>query len=99
MNAIACPLGITDRVPQEGRQKLRNLVLLLSFAVFPITVTFLAPAPPIMSLKEGTANLSVMVLAAIPLSGILFRRAFCGIRVRSTRLLPSQLLDQPDRIC
>jgi ferredoxin-type protein NapH len=71
-------MEFTDRVPREGRQKLRKLLLLLSFAVFPITVVFLAPAPPIMSLKEGTVNLSVIVLASIFFSGFLFRRAFCG---------------------
>jgi ferredoxin-type protein NapH len=71
-------MEFTDRVPREGRQKLRKLILLLSFTVFPITVVFLAPAPPIMSLKEGTVNLSVTVLAAIVLSGFPLRRAFCG---------------------
>jgi ferredoxin-type protein NapH len=74
----ACDMELTYRVPRAGRQKLRMLILLLSFAVFPITVVFLAPAPPIMSLKEGTVNLSVIVLASIFFSGLLFRRAFCG---------------------
>jgi len=60
------------------RQTLRKLILLVSFSVFPITVVYLAPAPPIMSLKEGVINLSVVVLASIFLSGFFFRRAFCG---------------------
>ena len=60
------------------RQTIRKLILLLSFAIFPITVIYLAPAPPIMSLKEGVINLSVIVLASVFLSGFFFRRAFCG---------------------
>jgi polyferredoxin len=61
-----------------NRQTLRKLILLISFSVFPITVVYLAPAPPIMSLKEGVVNLSVVVLVSIFISGFFFRRAFCG---------------------
>ena len=61
-----------------NRQVLRKLILLISFSVFPITVVYLAPAPPIMSLKEGVINLSVVVLVSIFLSGFFLRRAFCG---------------------
>ena len=60
------------------RQTLRKLILLLSFSAFPITVVYLAPAPPIMSLKDGVINLSVVVLVSIFISGFFFRRAFCG---------------------
>ncbi|UCH15607.1 MAG: 4Fe-4S binding protein [Bacteroidales bacterium] len=60
------------------RQTLRMLLLLLSFAVFPITVIYMAPAPPIMSLKAGVINLSVITVLTIFLSGFIFRRAFCG---------------------
>lgn len=60
------------------RQAVRKLLLLLSFAAFPITVIYLAPAPPIMSLRQGVINLSVMVIVAIFLSGLVFRRAYCG---------------------
>ena len=61
-----------------NRQILRKLVLLLSFTIFPITVIYLAPAQPIMSLKEGVINLSVVILASVFLSGFFLRRAFCG---------------------
>ena len=61
-----------------NRQTLRKLILLLSFTIFPITVIYLAPAPPIMSLKEGVVNLSVIVIASVFLSGLFLRRAFCG---------------------
>lgn len=60
------------------RQTLRKLILLISFSIFPISVVYLAPAPPIMSLKEGVINLSVVVITSLFLSGFLFRRAFCG---------------------
>jgi hypothetical protein len=51
------------------RQILRKLVILISFTVFPITVVYLAPAPPIMSLRQGVVNLSVVVLASVFFSG------------------------------
>jgi polyferredoxin len=60
------------------RQTVRKLIILLSFALFPITVIYLAPAPPIMSLRQGVVNLSVIVLVAVFLSGFVLRRAFCG---------------------
>ena len=54
------------------------MLLLLSFAVFPLTVVYLSPAPPIMSLKAGVINLSIIIISCIFISGFLFRRAFCG---------------------
>ena len=60
------------------RQKLRMLLLLVSFAAFPLTVIHLAPAPPLMSLRAGVINLSVITIVSIFFSGLLFRRAFCG---------------------
>ena len=61
-----------------NRKTLRKLIILISFTVFPITVIYLAPAPPIMSLRQGVINLSVVVLASAFFSGLFFRRAFCG---------------------
>lgn len=61
-----------------NRQSLRKLLLLISFSVFPITIVYLAPAPPIMSLKAGVINLSIMTIFTIFLSGFIVRRAFCG---------------------
>ena len=61
-----------------SRQDYRKLLLLLSFAAFPITILYLSPGPPLMSLKAGVINLSVIVIAAIVISGFFFRRAFCG---------------------
>jgi ferredoxin-type protein NapH len=60
------------------RQSTRMLLLLISFSAFPITIIYLAPAPPIMSLKAGVINLSVLTILAIFISGFFFRRAFCG---------------------
>ena len=60
------------------RQSLRMILLLLSFSIFPITVVYMAPAPPIMSLRAGVINLSVLTILAIFLSGFVLRRAFCG---------------------
>jgi ferredoxin-type protein NapH len=53
-------------------------LLLFSFSAFPITIVYLAPAPPIMSLKAGVINLSVITIMAIFISGFILRRAFCG---------------------
>jgi polyferredoxin len=61
-----------------NRQSLRKLLLLLSFAAFPISILYLSPGPPLMSLKAGVINLSVIVIIAIFVSGFFFRRAFCG---------------------
>lgn len=61
-----------------SRQSVRMLLLLLSFSVFPITIVYLAPAPPIMSLRAGVINISVFTILAVFVSGFIFRRAFCG---------------------
>jgi ferredoxin-type protein NapH len=60
------------------RQSFRKILILISFSVFPITIVYLAPAPPIMSLKAGVINLSVVTIFTIFLSGLFVRRAFCG---------------------
>ena len=60
------------------RQTLRMLILLISFSAFPLTVVYLAPAPPLMSLKAGVINLSVITIVSIFFSGLFFRRTFCG---------------------
>jgi len=60
------------------RQSVRMLILLLSFSTFPITIIYLAPAPPIMSLRAGVINLSVITILSIFVSGFFFRRGFCG---------------------
>lgn len=62
----------------EIRQTIRMFILLISFAVFPITVVYLAPAPPVISLKAGVINMSVITILTIFFSGFIFRRAFCG---------------------
>jgi polyferredoxin len=54
------------------------ILLLVSFSIFPITVIYLAPAPPIMSLRAGVINLSVLTIISIFISGFFLRRAFCG---------------------
>ncbi len=60
------------------RQSLRMLLLLISFSVFPVTILYLSPGPPLMSLKAGVINLSVLVIITIFISGLVLRRAFCG---------------------
>ena len=60
----------------KKRQTIRKLILLVSFSAFPITVIYLAPAPPIMSLRAGVINLSVVVIGAIFLSGFFSNHEF-----------------------
>ena len=62
----------------ETRQTVRMFILLVSFTVFPITIVYLAPAPPFISLKAGIINISVITITTIFISGLFFRRAFCG---------------------
>ena len=64
--------------PKHNRQTLRKISLLVSFAFFPYTILYLSPGPPLMSLKAGVVNLSVLVILGLFLSGFFFRRAFCG---------------------
>lgn len=66
------------RKKRDKRQIVRMFILLISFAVFPITVVYLAPAPPLISLKAGIVNISVITIFTIFMSGFVFRRAFCG---------------------
>jgi ferredoxin-type protein NapH len=68
----------THQDEQMKRQSVRKLLLLLSFSAFPVTIVYLAPAPPVMSLEAGVINLSVLTILAIFISGFVFRRTFCG---------------------
>lgn len=54
------------------------ILLLISFSAFPVSIIYLSPGPPLMSLKAGVINLSVLVLFSIIISGFFTRRAFCG---------------------
>jgi ferredoxin-type protein NapH len=71
-------MKIINRKKTGKRQIVRMFILLISFAVFPITVVYLAPAPPILSLKAEIINISVITIITIFISGFIFRRVFCG---------------------
>ena len=66
------------KVKKMKRQSLRMFLLLLSFSIFPITIVYLSPVSPIMSLKAGVINLSVLTIISIFISGFIFRRSYCG---------------------
>jgi polyferredoxin len=63
---------------RSKRQSLRLILLLISFSAFPITILYLSPGPPLMSLKAGVINLSVVVVLSIFFSAFFLRRSFCG---------------------
>lgn len=67
-----------QEIIKRNRQSLRKILLLLSFSVFPKSVIYMAPAPPLMSLRAGVLNLSVITISTIVVSGFIFRRSFCG---------------------
>ena len=71
-------MKVITRKKAGKRQTIRMFILLVSFAVFPITIVYLAPAPPFISLKAGVINISVITITTIFISGFIFRRAFCG---------------------
>jgi hypothetical protein len=58
------------------RQSLRMLLLLISFSLFPVTILYLSPGAPLMSLKAGMINLSVVVFLLVFLSGFVFEGLF-----------------------
>ena len=75
---LTVAMSVWARGIMTKRQTFRKILMLASFSVFPITIVYLAPAPPVMSLKAGVINLSVVTIFTIFLSGFFVRRAFCG---------------------
>lgn len=60
------------------RQRVRRLVLLVSFLLFPITIFYFSPVLIIEGALSGAVVASALVFAAQFLLAIVFRRAFCG---------------------
>lgn len=60
------------------RQRLRALLLLSSWLLFPITIFYFSPYLIIDGAAQGVVTGSLLVFAALLLSGLLLGRAFCG---------------------
>ena len=60
------------------RQKIRKLLLLISFLLFPVTLYYLSPYLVIMGGFEGIITGSLILFILQFVSSLLFGRAFCG---------------------
>lgn len=60
------------------RQKVRKLLLLISFLLFPVTVYYLSPVLILSGAAEGVINGSFLVFVIMMIGSILFGRLFCG---------------------
>jgi ferredoxin-type protein NapH len=60
------------------RQKVRKLLLLVSFLLFPVTIFYLSPVLIITGGFSGIVAGCLLVFAALFVSSLVFGRAFCG---------------------
>lgn len=60
------------------RQKIRKLLLTLSFFLFPITLFYFSPYLIILGGMSGIITGSFLIFAALFLFSVIFGRAFCG---------------------
>lgn len=60
------------------RQKIRKLLLLISFLLFPVTLFYLSPVLIIQGSFAGVAGGSLLFFGALFLFSLVFGRAFCG---------------------
>lgn len=60
------------------RQRVRWICILVSFLLFPLTVSFFSPAIPINGALEGLIAGSLIVFTGLFVSSLFFGRAFCG---------------------
>jgi polyferredoxin len=60
------------------RQKIRNLILLVSLLLFPITMNYLSPYVCIDGAMKGIISGSIIVFIILFFSGIFFGRAWCS---------------------
>ena len=62
----------------EGRQRIRRILLIIAFLLFPIVFYYLSPALIIMGASEGIITGSFIVFGLMFLSSLLLGRAFCS---------------------
>lgn len=60
------------------RQRVRRLLLLSSFLLFPITIFYLSPYIIVVGAIEGVVNMSALVFLGQFTLSLIFGRAFCG---------------------
>ena len=71
-----------------NRQKIRNAMTLLMFALFPVIYYYFSPYLVIMGAAEGIVAGSLIVFASLFVLSLFLGRAFCGWvcpRRRNTR--------------
>lgn len=60
------------------RQRLRLLILMISLALFPVTIFYVSPVLPIAAAGEGIINASMILLGILLVSSLFFGRFWCG---------------------
>lgn len=68
----------TPSTPLKKRQRVRRLIIFLSFLAFPITLNFLSPYLIISASFEGVVAGSALMFAGLLISSIFLGRLFCG---------------------
>lgn len=63
---------------KDRRQRVRRLLILVSFLLFPLTIFYFSPALIVVGAFEGVLAGSALMFAAQLLSAMVLRRAFCG---------------------
>jgi len=61
-----------------ARQRIRRLLLLVSFLLFPLTLYYFSPVLIMQSASEGIINASFLVFAAMFFSALFVGRLWCG---------------------
>ncbi len=74
----ACAILVVKGYENMKRQKIRKIIILISFLLFPITIYYLSPYLIIQAGMEGAISGSFIMFAAMFVSSLFFGRAFCG---------------------
>ena len=61
-----------------NRQKIRNMLIIVMFVLFPVIYYYFSPYLIIMGASEGIVTGSVLVFAALFFSSLFLGRVFCG---------------------
>ena len=61
-----------------NRQKIRSILVVVMFALFPLIYYYFSPYLVIMGAIEGIVTGSLIIFAALFVSSLFLGRAFCG---------------------
>lgn len=63
---------------QNTAQKIRFVILLTSFILFPVTIFYMSPVLLFLGAKHGIINFNILLFAGQVVLSIFFGRIFCG---------------------